>query len=434
MLALAWAAAPAAAQGTAEDRSVLIVLDASKSMNEPAGDGGTRLDAAKSALRELVPNLPDDANVGLRVYGSQVSEAGRARGCRDTELVAPVAPLDSGGLLDRIEALEGRGRTPIGRSLLAAPEDLPGSGRRIVVLVSDGGDNCAPPNPCRAAARVARGGIDLSISVVGLQVTPRVKRQLRCIAEAGGGTYVDARDADALRDQLLAALSRAFRSYDASGTPVTGSTELDQAPVLGEGQYLDEIRPGETKHYGVRVGPGQRLSGGVTLPLPRELDGDGGLTVQLTDPSGEKVMDDSGLLEFDSLGQYGNVEARGIASEQTAAPGIESDAPPGVWRITLTVDQGSLSPLPIPVELAMQVLDPNEVPGEIRDPGPEPGPPEPGQDGEPTGTPSGTPTPPPEEEAEDEGGGAAPLLLAAAVGLVAGGIGGFGAMRRRRRP
>jgi Ca-activated chloride channel family protein len=244
---------------------------------------------------------------------------------------------------------------------------------------------------------------------------------------------VDARDADALRDQLLAALSRAFRSYDASGTPVSGAAELDQAPVLGEGQYLDEIRPGETKHYAVRVGPGQRLSGGVTLPLPRELDGDGGLTVQLTDPSGEKVMDDSGLLEFDSLGQFGNVEARGIASEQAAAPGIESDAPPGVWRITLTVDQGSLSPLPIPVELALQVLDPNEVPGLIRDPGPQPGPPEAPQDGSPTptATPEATPTP---EPADDDGGGAAPLLLAAAVGLVAGGIGGFGAMRRRRRP
>ena len=93
---------------------------------------------------------------------------------------------------------------------------------RAVVLVSDGGDNCAPPDPCKAAAKVARGGVDLSISVVGLQVNERVRRQLQCIADAGGGAYVDANDPDALRDELLAALARAFRSYDPTGTPVEG--------------------------------------------------------------------------------------------------------------------------------------------------------------------------------------------------------------------
>jgi Ca-activated chloride channel family protein len=399
-------------------------------MNEPSGDGGTRLDAAKEALRELVPNLPDDANVGLRVYGGQVSGATRARACRDTELVAPVEPLDSGGLLERIDALEGRGRTPIGRSIEAAEDDLPSSGRRIVVLVSDGGDNCAPPDPCKAAARVARGGIDLSISVVGLQVTPRVKRQLRCIAEAGGGTYVDAGDAGQLRDQLLAALSRAFRSYEASGTPVDGTPEPDQAPSLGEGQYLDEISPGETKHYAVRIGPGQRLSGAVTLAMPRELEGSGALRVTLTDPSGEEVSDDSGLADYDRLGQYGNIETRGLSSPQTAAPGIDSDAPAGVWRVGVELEQGDFSPTAIPVEVALQVLDPNEVPGLIRDPGPAPGPPAAGgAEATPEPTPGENPAP---EEAEDGGGSGLPLLLAAVAGVVAGGIGGFGAARRRR--
>jgi Ca-activated chloride channel family protein len=425
VLAALLGAAPAAAQE--EQRSVLIILDGSKSMNEPAGDGGTRLDAAKRALRELVPNLPPDANVGLRVYGSRLSEVSRARACRDTELVAPVAPLDAAGLQERIEALEGRGRTPIGRSLEAAADDLPPSGRRIVVLVSDGGDNCAPPDPCRAAARVARGGIDLSISVVGLQVTPRVERQLRCIAEAGGGAYVDADDADALRDQLLAALARAFRSYEPSGTPVNGAVERPDAPVLGEGQYLDEIRPGETRHYAVRVPPGRRLSGALTLALPRSLEGRGTLNVKLVDPTGEEVVDDSGLLGYDPFSIYGNIVTEGVDSGQTAAPGVASDAPSGVWRIELTVDQGDLSPTPIPLELALQVLEPNEVPGLVREPGPRPGPPAPRAEASPSPSRSATPEP------DSEDGGGAAVWLAAAVGLVAGGVGGFGAMRRRRR-
>ena len=58
------------------------MLDASKSMNEDAGNGGTRLDAAKQAVDTLVDRLPKGAPLGLRVYGSKVSEVSRAEGCR----------------------------------------------------------------------------------------------------------------------------------------------------------------------------------------------------------------------------------------------------------------------------------------------------------------------------------------------------------------
>ena len=253
------AAAPASAQEdpievtlpSADDRSVLVVLDGSDSMNEDAGDGGTRLDAAKAALGELIDAVPEGARVGLRVYGNELSGVSRAQGCKDTNLVTPVGPLDREDFKAQVDALEGKGRTPIGRSLLKAPQDLAGPGERTVILVSDGGDNCAPPPPCEAARRIARRGLKLSISVVGLQVNERVRRQLECIAEAGGGTYVDAQDPEALRRELLAAFARAFRGYEPTGTPVKGTPDRESAPVLGEGQYLDEIRPGETKHYAV---------------------------------------------------------------------------------------------------------------------------------------------------------------------------------------
>ncbi len=178
-------------------------------MNDDAGNGGTRLAAAKKAVGTLVDRLPEGVPLGLRVYGSKVSEASRAEGCRDTELTVPVGPLDKAALRAKVDALEGKGRTPIGNSLLAVPDDLGSAeGRRSVVLVTDGGDNCAPPSPCKAAEQVAKRGVDLSISVVGFQVNDRVRKQLRCIAEAGGGSYVDVDDADKLGDELLA-LARA---------------------------------------------------------------------------------------------------------------------------------------------------------------------------------------------------------------------------------
>jgi von Willebrand factor type A domain len=422
LLACLVPAPPAAAQDET-DRSVLVILDGSDSMNEDAGDGGTRLDAAKAALGELIDAVPEGAQVGLRVYGNELSGVSRAEGCKDTNLVTPVGPLDRDEFKAEVDALEGKGRTPIGRSLLKAPGDLGPSGDRTVILISDGGDNCAPPPPCEAARRVAQRGLKLSISVVGLQVNERVRRQLECIAEAGGGTYVDAQDPEALRRELLAAFARAFRGYEPTGTPVQGTPDRESAPELGEGQYLDEIRPGETKHYAVEVGPGQKLFASAVAIPPRGIDGSAGFHGRLITPQGEEVSDENNVLDYSFLGQFGNIIDLGMRSAQTSAPGIESEYRPGRWTVQLELETGDLEPQAIPVEVGIQVLDPNEPAGQAL---------EPGESASPTPTPSATPSAAPAED-DDGGGSGFALVLPGVAGLVIGAAGGFAAMRRRRR-
>jgi Ca-activated chloride channel family protein len=413
-------AAPASAQ---DDRSVLVILDGSDSMNADAGDGGTRLDAAKAALGELIDAVPEGAKVGLRVYGNELSGVSRAEGCRDTNLVTPVGPLDRDAFRSQVEGLEGKGRTPIGRSLLKAPEDLGPSGDRTVILVSDGGDNCAPPPPCEAARRVAKRGLKLSISVVGLQVNDRVRRQLECIAEAGGGTYVDAQDPEALERELLAAFARAFRAYDPAGTPVQGTPDAGAAPAIGEGQFLDAIRPGETKHYAVDVKPGQKLFASAVAVPDRDMDGAGAFIGQLVTPQGVELPRESNVLDYDFLGQYGNIIDLGMRSPQTAAPGIESDVQPGRWLVRLQLETGNVDPVAVPVELGVQVLDPNEPAGQAKEPGE-------------TATPAPSATPSPSARPDDSGDGGAGSALALVIpgvaGLATGAAGGFLALRRRR--
>jgi Ca-activated chloride channel family protein len=436
LLLTAVLAAPAAAQDdpSAEDRSVLVILDGSDSMNEDAGDGGTRLDAAKAALTDLIDAVPEGAKVGLRVYGNELSGVSRAKGCRDTNLVTPVGPLDKDAFRSEVQGLEGKGRTPIGRSLLKAPRDLGPSGDRTVILVSDGGDNCAPPPPCEAARRIAERGLQLSISVVGLQVNDRVRRQLECIADAGGGTYVDAGDPEALKRELLAAFARAFRAYEASGTPVQGTPEAGSAPTIGEGQFLDEIRPGETKHYAVEVGPGQKLFASAVAVPPRGMEGAGGFYGKLITPQGEELREENNVLDYDPLGQYGNIIDLGMRGPQTAAPGIESDVQPGRWIVQLRLETGDMEPVAVPVELGIQVLDPNEEAGQAKQPGKAA-----------TPAPSATPTPSakPKDDGDGDGDGGGgdggggggsglALVIPGVAGLVIGAVGGFLAMRRRR--
>lgn len=248
--------------------SLLIVMDASKSMSKPTGEGNTRLQAAKAALRSLVDGLPDDTRVGLRLYGHRVSGATRAEGCRDTELVAPVGDLDRAALVARIDSYEAVGFTPIGRALRAAAADLPTRGAASIVLVSDGGDNCAPPSPCAVAEQITAGGQDVSVQAVGFRVNDRARAQLRCIAKRGGGVYRDASNADELAAVLRALAARATRVARPTGTAVSGGhTESNPRPI-SSGRFLDEIAPGEERWYRVAVQHGQRIAAAATLIAP----------------------------------------------------------------------------------------------------------------------------------------------------------------------
>jgi Ca-activated chloride channel family protein len=269
MLALLLAPAGVRAQSQPppdKDAAVILVVDASKSMKADDGSGRPKMAAAKRALNTLVDELPDDAKVGLRVYGSEVSGTGKAAGCADTKLVSPVAPLDRNGLKGAIDAITPKGFTPIGRSLQGAAQDLGTAKQKTVVLVSDGGDNCAPPAPCGVARDLAKGGVALKIQAVGFQVQSSARRQLQCIAEAGGGRYVDADNAQELGGQLRSLTARALRPYVTQGKALEGVADPGSAKLYGPGQYVTTVPASGPAWFSFKVGAGQSIAISATLP------------------------------------------------------------------------------------------------------------------------------------------------------------------------
>jgi len=299
--------------------AVLIVMDASKSMGKPAGDGRSRLEVAKEALRTVVGGLPDGARVGLRLYGHRVSGAGRAAGCRDTELVTPVGPLDRGAMKTQVDSFQAVGSTPIGRALRAAVSDLPAGAPSSIVLVSDGGDNCAPPNPCKIAGELAAAGTDVSIQAVGFQVGDRARRQLRCIAARGRGVYRDAADAGELAVALRALAARGIRTYRPLGRPIRGATTAAAAPPVGTGRYVDRIEADGDRWYAVRLDEGQRLAAAAVVshacPFPRGLSEMFGTSLELDlfEPGGEAPEASSGVANL-FVGD-GSSESDGLLTE-----------------------------------------------------------------------------------------------------------------------
>jgi Ca-activated chloride channel family protein len=239
-------------------------------MGDTTAGGGSKMAAAKVALRTLVRQAPDDARIGLAVYGTGTgnSASDKAAGCRDVTVVRKPGPLDRAALTTTVDGVQPRGYTPIGQSLRVAAAELPERGRRSIVLVSDGEDTCAPPDPCEVARELAAAGVDLRIHAIGFDVDGTARQQLSCLARVTGGTYLDAPDAATLATTLNRITQQALRFYQPVGTPVQGTGTPDGAPKLGTGNYLDSIRSGETRFYAVDVPPGYTLHASATVVVP----------------------------------------------------------------------------------------------------------------------------------------------------------------------
>lgn len=402
------AAVPDAPPGSTETgrAPLMIVFDASGSMKLDDADGKPRIDAARSAVRRVIGDLPDDATVGLQTYGTKTGAdaSEQALGCQDVTVLQPVAALDRDALRDGVEGIAPSGYSPIGLALNTAADALPDTGKRTVLLVTDGYDYCATPEPCEVAGRLADSAPDLTVHVLGVDVSDADAQQLRCIATATGGRYIDADDdttddaAEQLAPLLAAGYQRPLRTFRASGIPIEGAPEVsDAAPVMTPGSYLDRTltrgtysadggtKRGTVRYYRVPfaspmtpwasatlvgdVRSEERHNMGLRLTLVSESDDACLPTVERTRSSGDS--DPMPLLTVAVGGTDAGAVAPGDDEWATAcAPGE-----PVYLRVERLGEYRSGTALPVEIEFraeppvaAPQAADPGSVGGELDPP------------------------------------------------------------------
>lgn len=238
-----------------EDSELILVMDASGSMTaEDAGDT-SRIEAARQSLHSVVDSLEDHQQVGLRVFAGEVTDSDAPEACEDSELAVEIGSDNRSELSEAIDDYDAIGaRTPLAYALEQAAGDLSEEGNRTIVLVSDGEENC-DPDPCEAAEAIAEQGIDMAIHTVGFQIedeeAAEAREQLQCIADAGGGQYHDATDAETLTHTLERLSYRAFQPFSLHGEEVEPGSNQDNAPVLQPGsQYVGAFEH-ETMYYRV---------------------------------------------------------------------------------------------------------------------------------------------------------------------------------------
>ena len=199
-LALAIAGPRLVARVPAKDGTVVICIDTSGSMR--ARDvAPTRADAARAAARAFVDAVPDGTRVGIVTFSSGASVA--TPPTNDLDIVRDA--------LDRMPPPDGA--TAIGDALELAARQMPATGRRIVVLLTDGVNNRGD-DPIAASRTIGARGIAIETVGVGSsgsgEIIPGTTEPadldavaLTTIAQNARGRYVEASDA--------ATLSRAFR-------------------------------------------------------------------------------------------------------------------------------------------------------------------------------------------------------------------------------
>lgn len=202
-------------------RDAMLVFDGSASMAELGLqlDEPKRIDGARAALRDAMPQIAPIRRIGLITYGP-----GPENSCDGVNLKFPPMADAAQAVMDAIAWLDPNGLTPLTEAVRQAADVLehrtkPG----IVVLVTDGNDTCDGA-PCALGAELAATSVNLTVHVIGFRVdTDRMGLQnaeakrfpdgiseAKCLSDQTGGLYVSTQTIDELSRALRQTLGCAF--------------------------------------------------------------------------------------------------------------------------------------------------------------------------------------------------------------------------------
>ncbi|MEU6846074.1 VWA domain-containing protein [Streptomyces sp. NPDC046716] len=337
---------------------VELLLDVSGSMRARDIDGGSRMAAAKQAFNEVLDATPEEVELGIRTLGANYPGDDRKTGCKDTQQLYPVGPLDRTEAKTAVATLQPTGWTPIGPALLKAAGDFgSGDGAKRIVLISDGEDTCQPLDPCEVAREIAAKGIGLTIDTLGLVADAKTRAQLSCIADATGGTYTAVRHKNQLSKKVGQLVERAADPV-VNPVAVDGAAQCADAPVLKAGLYSDREKFGEHRFYRVDVDPGQELRASVSVAADRAVDRDYGVLLRAVTTHGREIVrgQEAGDGRTDAI-------STGLRYPKPEATGDPDDVASNAETVCLQVSNSYSAPASVktspglPVELTVDLVD-----------------------------------------------------------------------------
>ncbi len=199
------------------DEEVLLILDFSKSMNEPLGDTKRYIlliDTINSILRQI----PKTTKIGMRIFGLgstvdlKTFNSNKQRYeifCTASKLIIPINSNNNSLISDKLSQAQPRGATPIYYSLKQAIEGSDFNSvnsKKRIILVTDGRENCGG-DPCMYIKSVMQKRKDITIDVIGITLNKNDYSQLSCISDSAKGNFYTVDNADNFKNVFRNAFS-----------------------------------------------------------------------------------------------------------------------------------------------------------------------------------------------------------------------------------
>ena len=133
------------------------------------------------------------------------------------------------------------------------------TGPRVVVVVTDGAENCKG-DPAAAVQSLVDAGFDTTVNIVGFALDDEdLKASMASWAELGGGVFFDAQDQAGLSSAIASTLQAPFRVLDATGAVVARGVVGGPPVEVPVGTYRVEVLTDPLTTFDAVVASGQAL-------------------------------------------------------------------------------------------------------------------------------------------------------------------------------
>ncbi|MFW6377337.1 MAG: vWA domain-containing protein [bacterium] len=167
---------------TQEDIFIMLIWDASESMWED-NYGVEKIVQSKDVLKTFVNDIPEEINIGLRIYGAR-----RVDDLKDSFLATPINNANRESMLNFIANVKPTGKASLAYSLDESRKDLKSvQGKKFLILVSDGIDNGEIPTE-DVIDNIIKDDIILHVVQIG-DSNKEIKDKLKDMATKTGGSY-----------------------------------------------------------------------------------------------------------------------------------------------------------------------------------------------------------------------------------------------------
>lgn len=172
--------------------------------------------------------------------------------CDDVEWLIGLDNTSKEEVSRTVRGLNPTGKTPLARSALMALDRLKAQQQpATLILITDGIESC-DGDLCQTIAEAKLSGIDFKLHIVGFGIREETTG-LQCAADAGGGQYFDASDAEKLSAALQKAtqttinvtvnvIDKALRKSMAGSRTYTSPSSTPRTYHLTPGLYEVKVR------------------------------------------------------------------------------------------------------------------------------------------------------------------------------------------------